>query len=99
MEPRLTTTGVELDTCKRCESVWMDKGEIFLHVKPKDMPRFNKPLKTAQKQKNVSNYQSPKSGQNMLAVFKQGSADVEGMFMDPTNTARSRVGLNHQPFD
>ncbi len=86
MEPRLTTTGVELDTCKRCESVWMDKGEIFLHVKPKDMPRFNKPLKTAQKQKNVSNYQSPKSGQNMVAVFKQGSADVEGMFMDPTNS-------------
>ncbi|SVA63539.1 uncharacterized protein METZ01_LOCUS116393, partial [marine metagenome] len=86
MDTRLTTTGVELDTCKRCDSVWMDKGEIFLHVNPKDMQLFNKPLKTAQKQKNVSNYQSPKSGQNMVAVFKQGSADVEGMFMDPTNS-------------
>ena len=85
MEPRLTTTGVELDICKRCESVWMDKGEIFLHVKPKDMQLFNEPLKTAQKQKNVSNYQSPKSGQNMVLV-KVSTDAQEGVFMDPANS-------------
>ena len=68
MQPRLTTTGVELDNCKRCDSVWMDKGEIFLHVKPKDIPVFNDAITAALRGNEGSSYKSPKSGQTMAPV-------------------------------
>ena len=35
LESKSTTTGVELDTCRRCNSVWLDRGEIFLNIPSK----------------------------------------------------------------
>ena len=85
MQPRLTTTGVELDNCKRCDSVWMDKGEIFLHVKPKDIPVFNDAITTALRGNEGSSYKSPKSGQTMAPV-NQLSEGKAVAFVDKSNS-------------
>ena len=50
LEATSTTTGVELDNCRRCDSVWMDKGEIFLHISSKDILAFNDAIESAIKE-------------------------------------------------
>ena len=44
LEKKSTTTGVELDSCRRCGSVWLDRGEIFLQIPSKQIPSFNKAI-------------------------------------------------------
>ena len=60
-QPKSTTTGVELDVCKRCNSVWFDRGEIFLHLPSKQISPFNKAIENAVKKKGKSEYKSPKN--------------------------------------
>ena len=59
-QPKSTTTGVELDVCKRCNSVWLNRGEIFLHLPSKQISPFNKAIEKAIKDKEKSGYTSPK---------------------------------------
>ena len=33
MDPRMTTSGVELNECSECHSIWFDRGEILFFVK------------------------------------------------------------------
>ena len=68
LEPRATTTGVELDNCKRCGSVWMDKGEIFLHISSRDVATFNEAIETSIKHGENSTYKSPKNNTKMKPV-------------------------------
>jgi Zn-dependent protease with chaperone function/Zn-finger nucleic acid-binding protein len=60
-QPKSTTTGVELDVCKRCNSVWLNRGEIFLHLPSKQISPFNKAIEKAIKDKEKSGYTSPKN--------------------------------------
>ena len=56
LEPKSTTTGVELDTCRRCNSVWLDRGEIFLHIPSKQISPFNKAIEEAVQKKEKTGY-------------------------------------------
>ncbi len=58
LEPKSTTKGVELDTCKRCNSVWLDRGEIFLQISSKQISQFNKAIEEAVQKKEKSGYKS-----------------------------------------
>ena len=84
LEAISTTTGVELDNCRRCDSVWMDKGEIFLHISSRDIPAFNDAIKSAIKHGEKSSYKSPKSNNTLIPVndLIDGETNV---FVDGTN--------------
>ncbi len=84
LEATSTTTGVELDSCRRCDSVWMDKGEIFLHISSRDIPTFNYAINSAIKHGEKSGYKSPKSNNTLIPVndLIDGETNV---FVDGTN--------------
>ena len=84
LEAISTTTGVELDNCRRCDSVWMDKGEIFLHISSRDIPAFNNAINSAIKHGEKSGYKSPKSNNTLIPVndLIDGETNV---FVDGTN--------------
>ncbi|HJM81623.1 MAG TPA: M48 family metalloprotease [Candidatus Poseidoniia archaeon] len=84
LEATSTTTGVELDSCRRCDSVWMDKGEIFLHISSRDIPTFNYAINSAIKHGEKSGYKSPKSNNTLIPVndLIDGGTNV---FVDGTN--------------
>jgi len=58
LEPKPTTTGVEIDTCRRCNSVWLDRGKIFLQIPSKQISPFNKAIEEAVQRKEKSGYKS-----------------------------------------
>ena len=58
LEPKPTTTGVEIDTCRRCNSVWLDRGKIFLQIPSKQISPFNKAIEEAVQKKEKSGYKS-----------------------------------------
>ena len=68
LEKKSTTTGVELDTCKRCGLVFLDRGEIFLHLSPKQIPTFDKAIESAVRNKEKSRYISPKIEKEMYNI-------------------------------
>ena len=84
LEAIATTTGVELDNCRRCDSVWMDKGEIFLHISSRDIPVFNDAIESAIKHGEKSSYKSPKSSNTLIPVNNliDGGTNV---FVDGSN--------------
>ena len=84
LEATSTTTGVELESCRRCDSVWMDKGEIFLHISSRDIPTFNYAINSAIKHGEKSGYKSPKSNNTLIPVndLIDGETNV---FVDGTN--------------
>jgi len=84
LEPRATTTGVELDNCRRCDSVWMDKGEIFLHISSRDIPTFNNAIETAINRGEKSSYKSPKNNNNLIPVDNLMDGE-NNIFVDGTN--------------
>ena len=95
LEATATTTGVELDSCRRCDSVWMDKGEIFLHISSRDISTFNDAIEAAIKHGEKSNYKSPKSSNTLIPVnhLIDGETNV---FVDESNagiwlTEKSRL--------
>lgn len=66
MTPRRTTTGLALDTCPQCASLWFDKGEIFLFAtSPQSMGRAIAEARTRALQ---TKYVSPVSGEKMVAI-------------------------------
>jgi len=82
--PKATTTGVELDNCKRCDSVWMDKGEIFLQISSRDVVTFNNAIETSIKHNENSTYKSPKSNNNLKPV--SDLTDGATVFVDGSNS-------------
>ena len=85
MRPRLTRTGVELDQCKRCDSVWLDRGEIFLHLQPKFHDELDDSLVKARQRNVVSRYASPRSGQRMLEADFTGNGRSDA-YLDPATS-------------
>ncbi len=84
LEPRTTTTGVELDNCKRCDSVWLDKGEIFLHISSRDVATFNDAIETSIKHGENSTYKSPKNNSTLKPV--SNLTDENTVFVDVSNS-------------
>lgn len=71
MAPRRTTTGIDLETCPGCASLWFDKGEIFsFATSPQNMGRA---LAEARTRSLQTKYVSPVSGEKMVAIkFETG---------------------------
>ena len=84
LEAISTTTGIELDNCRRCDSVWMDKGEIFLHISSRDIPAFNNAINSAIKHGEKSGYKSPKSNNTLIPVNDLIGGETN-VFVDGTN--------------
>ncbi len=66
MQAAATTTGVELDRCTDCGSVWFDRGELFFFAR--DMERFDQAIADARKAGMSSDHASPATGQPMVAL-------------------------------
>jgi len=66
LNPTPTTTGVELDRCQECGSVWFDRGELFFFVR--DTPRFEEAMNRARKAAMESAFPSPISGAPMVEL-------------------------------
>ena len=84
LEAISTTTGVELDSCRRCDSVWMDKGEIFLHISSRDIPVFNNAINSAIKHGEKSGYKSPKNSNTLIPVNNLIDGETN-VFVDGSN--------------
>jgi len=85
MRPRLTRTGVELDQCGRCKSVWLDRGEIYLHLQPKLHDELDDSFVKARQRNAISRYASPKSGQRMLEADFTGNGRSDA-YLDPATS-------------
>lgn len=63
---RIATTGVELDACDRCNSVWFDRGELFFFVK--DQRGAERAITEARTAASVAAFVSPISGEAMVKL-------------------------------
>lgn len=71
MDARQTRTGVELDVCGHCRSIWFDRGEILFFVRrPND---FSRAISEARTRAMESKFAGPGHGRPMLAIKTPGS--------------------------
>ncbi|MEC7686978.1 MAG: zf-TFIIB domain-containing protein, partial [Candidatus Thermoplasmatota archaeon] len=89
-----TTTGVELDTCRRCGSVLLDTGEIFLHLPSKYVSAFDKAIETSVNSKEKSGYNSPKTGKEMYNLTKFPTQSNQFFVDDERNILATEKGIN-----
>ncbi len=95
LEKKSTTTGVELDTCRRCGSVWLDRGEIFLQLPSKQISSFNKAIENAVEQKEKSGYYSPRTKKEMYNI-KEFPVESKQFFVDDNrNIWATENGINN----
>ena len=94
LEKKSTTTGVELDTCKRCGLVFLDRGEIFLHLSPKQIPTFDKAIEGAVRNKEKSRYISPKIGKEMYNINALPAESNQFFVDDERNILATEKGIN-----
>lgn len=66
LNPSPTTTGVELDRCQACGSIWFDRGELFFFAR--DAQRFEDAIDRARKVSPESAFPSPVSGAPMVEL-------------------------------
>ena len=43
--PMMTTNGVEIDYCPKCNGIWLDKGEIYYFTKTPTMLKMSEIIK------------------------------------------------------
>ena len=94
LEKKSTTTGVELDSCRRCGSVWLDRGEIFLQIPSKQIPSFNKAIEKAVEQKEISGYNSPKTEKEMYNITEFPTESNQFFVDDNRNIWATEKGIN-----
>ena len=94
LEKKSTTTGVELDTCRRCGSVFLDRGEIFLQLPSKQISVFNKAIESAVKEKEKSEYNSPKTGNEMYNITKLPTGSNQFFVDNERNILATEKGIN-----
>ena len=94
LEKKSTTTGVELDACRRCGSVLLDRGEIFLHIPSKQIPVFNKAIEKAVEQKEKSGYNSPKTDKEMYNITEFPTEANQFFVDDNRNVWATEKGIN-----
>ena len=95
LEKKSTTTGVELDSCRRCGSVWLDRGEIFLQLPSKQIPIFNKAIEKAVEQKEKSGYYSPKTNKDMYNINEFPVESKQFFVDDNRNVWATEKGINN----
>lgn len=75
MAPRMTTTGVEFDSCSSCNSVWFDRGEAFFFVD--DVSAFALFVEEARRTGLVTDKCCPHGGEPMVALGAGGEAYLD----------------------
>ncbi|MCK9225094.1 MAG: M48 family metalloprotease [Candidatus Muirbacterium halophilum] len=81
----MTTAGVLVDYCEKCNGVWLDKGEIFYFSSSPTYVKFK--IENALKESSPSKRINPKTGKKLLLI-KLGDIEVDidgedgGMFFD-----------------
>ncbi|GEM_PF-230031 len=75
LHPVLTRKGVEIELCRSCRGVWLDRGEIFLLSDHPEATTHN--LNTALGERNPSERLSPKTGDPMEAIIYPGGFEIE----------------------
>ena len=94
LEKKSTTTGVEIDTCRRCGSVFLDRGEIFLQLPSKQISVFNKAIESAVKEKEKSEYNSPKTGKEMYNITEFPTGSNQFFVDNERNILATEKGIN-----
>ncbi|MGM0442065.1 MAG: M48 family metalloprotease [Elusimicrobiota bacterium] len=67
LETTFTKQGVEIDVCKECGGIWLDKGEIF-HFVAKNPQKFHDQFYSAIKEGKLTSKKSPRTGKNMKEI-------------------------------
>jgi len=62
----LTKQGVEVDYCKECGGVWLDKGEIYYFTKTPTYLKHN--FEESLKNQRISEKLSPKTKEPMVSI-------------------------------
>ena len=94
LEKKSTTTGVEVDHCKRCGSVLLDRGEIFLHLPSKQVSTFNRAIEVSVKNKEKSGYNSPKTGKEMYNITEFPTQSSQFFVDEERNILATERGMN-----
>lgn len=94
LEKVLSQQGVEVDYCRQCHGVWLDRGEIYLLARRPQ--NFSRRLKEADK-KNREQKLSPKTNQPMsLLNYPEGSVihvcDSGGIWIDGSQILKYNQG-------
>ncbi len=71
MQPRATSSGVELDECGSCHSLYFDRGEILFFVD--DVASYNERIADARRAASVSSHRSPVTGEPMATTEIAGA--------------------------
>ena len=94
LDKKPTTTGVELDNCKRCGCVLLDRAEIFLHLPSKQVSTFDKAIEVSVKNKEKSGYNSPKTGNEMYNLTEFPIQSSQFFVDDERNILATEKGIN-----
>lgn len=76
MKPRMSTVGVELDTCGECGSLWFDRGEIFFFYDA-NIPALDQAIHAARREGQPGELTSPASdGEPMVRLGLPSPSEV-----------------------
>jgi Zn-dependent protease with chaperone function/Zn-finger nucleic acid-binding protein len=74
MRARPTSTGVELDRCEQCGSIWFDRGEVLFFVR--DALGFDRAIQRARQAARVTERRSPVGPEPLLRVELPGGVEA-----------------------
>ena len=74
LETLMTTQGVEIERCPRCEGVWLDRGEIFLFAT--EARSIDAKLERALADQKPTGRLSPVSGEPMTEIAYPGGPHI-----------------------